>query len=109
MTASIRLDAPADLETLTREADFQALVVHALRLLGWVVIHVRQMQGNDIGVPDLLCFRGERGILLELKIGRRGLSPGQRRWQERWLPEGTVVHVIHNTAEDWDRLMRLVE
>ena len=117
----MRIEAPANLEAITNEADYQTLVVDALRRMGWVVIHIKEMFGNPKGVPDLLCFKGvqrdmyvgyeviQRGQMIELKVGKNMLSPGQKRWIERWVPEGTEVLVIKNTAEDWNRMMDWME
>ena len=101
----MRIEAPANLEAITNEADFQTLVVDALRLMGWVVIHVKEMFGNPKGLPDLLCFRGDRGQMIELKIYGNYLSAGQKRWRERWVPDSTVVLDIWNNATDWSYLM----
>lgn len=101
-------EAPGNLEAIKAEKDFQSLVVDALRTMGYVVIHVREMFGNTKGIPDLLIFRGERGYMVELKILGNYLSAGQRRWQERWLPAGTEVLLIHNTQQDWEYLMERV-
>jgi hypothetical protein len=103
------VEPPANLEAITNEKDFQRLVVDALTYLGWVVIHVDQMVGNRIGIPDLLCFRRGQGEMIELKVGKNTLSEGQRRWQERNVPDGeTVVNLIRNTRDDWEQLMRVM-
>jgi VRR-NUC domain len=105
MTSVRFQEAPANLESITNEADFQTLVVSALRYLGWTVIHISRMFGNTRGIPDLLCFRKNEGRLIELKIKGNTLSKGQRAWQELWLSQDTEVLLIHNTREDWELLM----
>lgn len=105
----MRFEAPANLAGITNEADYQTLVVDALRRMGWVVIHVREMFGNPKGLPDLLCFRGDRGRMIELKVIGNTLSAGQRRWQERWVPEGTEVLLVYNCDADWQRMMDVME
>jgi hypothetical protein len=102
---SVAIEPPAGIENFTSELDYQVHVVGALRLMGWVVIEIRVMFGNSKGIPDLLCFRGGQGAMIELKLVGNYLSAAQRRWQERWLPEGTVVHLVRNTNEDWTWLM----
>jgi hypothetical protein len=99
---------PAGLAAITNERAFQQLVVEALRMIGWVVIASEDSRVQEVGIPDLLCVRAGRGEMIELKIGTKGLSIGQRRWQERRLPEGTVVHLIRNTTADWMRLVELM-
>ena len=101
-------EPPANLESLTNEKSFQTLVVDALRLLGWVVIALEDARVLQVGIPDLLCFRAGRGEMIELKVGKRPLSAGQVRWRERWLPEGTVAHLMRNTADDWTRVMEIM-
>lgn len=126
MTPVRRFAAPVNLESITSEAAFQTLVVDALRSMGWVVIHIKEMFGNPKGIPDLLCFaereyalalgmgdvemtRLGRGQMIELKIVGNTVSKGQLRWRERWLPEGVTVIDVWNRAEDWDRLMDRME
>jgi hypothetical protein len=101
-------EPPVALAAITNERAFQQLVVDALRMMGWVVIASEDSRVQEVGIPDLLCFRAGRGEMLELKIGMKGLSVGQRRWQERRLPDGTVVHLIRNTTADWRRMMEIM-
>jgi hypothetical protein len=123
-----RMEAPANLEAITNEDDFQTLVVDALRRMGWVVIHIKEMFGNPKGVPDLLCFTvgdylqagdwGDdrltevtvgRGQMIELKIIGNTVRAGQKRWRERWLPEGVTVLDVWNRSADWERMMDVME
>ena len=99
---------PPGLDRLTREADFQTLVVGTLRLMGWVVIDLKDARVDERGIPDLLCFRAGRGELIELKIGTRPLSAGQKRWRDRWLPDDTPCHLIRNSDADWRRMMAIM-
>lgn len=108
MTTHVTMSVPANLEAIPNEDAFQSLVVGTLRLMGWTVIHVKEMFGNPKGIPDLLCFRGDQGRMIELKVGRNTLSAGQKRWQERWLAEETEVHLMHNTAADWERVINTI-
>jgi hypothetical protein len=102
------VEPPASLESLTNERAFQSLVVDALRLMGWVVIALEDARVGQVGIPDLLCFRGERGQMIELKIRGNTLSKGQRDWRERWLPTDTDVPTIYNRTDDWTFLMELM-
>lgn len=101
------VEPPANLEGITSEAAFQTLVVDALRRMGWVVIEMKDTRTIEVGIPDLLCFRENRGQMIELKIGKRPLSAGQKRWRERRVPPGTIVPTIHNTTEEWNALMEI--
>lgn len=106
----ITLSPPANLESMTNEGAFQRLVVDALRTMGWVVIHIKEMFGNPKGIPDLLCFRDAQGQMIELKVHPNcRFSPGQNRWIERWVPEGTSVMLVCNREEDWRAMMEVMQ
>lgn len=76
------------------EAQWQATVVDMARHYGWHVTHVREMRGNPHGLPDLLCFRGNDYLLLELKTERGRVSPVQDRWHQDAGQCGVTVHVL---------------
>src|SRR4051794_12010764 len=105
---TIQLSAPANLEAIPNEDAFQTLVVGTLRLMGWVIIALKDVRADERGIPDLLCFRAGRGEMIELKLIGRHLSPNQRRWQQRHVPESTPVYLFRNTHHDWLRLMALM-
>jgi hypothetical protein len=108
MSAPIDLEAEAYLARYTRESDFQRTVTNALDHYGWLWVHLPQMVGNPVGLPDLLCWRQSRYLILELKIGKRPLSAGQRAWHDRAASYGVAVHTLRNTDADWDRLRGLL-
>lgn len=107
--APITLECPANLEVY-KEREWQNAVVHAAALYGWMCEHVRAMQYNDAGLPDLLCFRGDEHRLLELKTmhKRSKLRGSQERWMERAGAFGVDVHVLKPCPGDWARLLELL-
>lgn len=96
------IEAPAYLLSMT-EAQFQALVMDAARLFGWVPVHFRQMVGNPSGYPDLTLFRGDRVLLVELKTEKGAVSAAQRRWHDTLAAVGTTVHVWRPSL--WDAVI----
>jgi len=101
------LEAPANLETLT-EPQWQNQVIHVLSWYGWHWIHIRAMIGNRAGIPDLLCFRGERGLMIELKAMRGKLGIAQSEFIAEAQSKGTDVHVLRPCLDDWNKLLELV-
>lgn len=61
-----------------------------------------QRLGVKPGVPDLflpVARRGYFGLWIELKVGRRPLSPAQADWVETLLLEGYRVEVCYGWQE----------
>lgn len=75
------------------EAEWQATVVDLARTLGWLVVHIRAMEGNEAGIPDLLLYRGNRYELIELKAERGAVSIKQQMWHARAADRGVLVRV----------------
>lgn len=112
----VTLECPANLEVF-KEREWQNAVVHAAAFYGWFCNHVRAMQYNDPGLPDLVCLRGsddyEEGAqvrLIELKTmsTRSKLRASQERWIERAKAFGVDVHVLRPCPQDWERLLELL-
>lgn len=80
------------------ETQFQARVIQAARLYGWLVHHCRPVQigpgrwatpiQGDAGFPDLCLARGGVVLLVELKADGKYLAPAQKLWRDaagdRW-------------------------
>ncbi len=64
------------------EKQFQAQVVAAARLAGWLVYHVHDSRRSEAGFPDLvLCHPQRRRLLFrELKSLRGRVRQEQRLW-----------------------------
>jgi hypothetical protein len=95
-----------DLTKLNEKA-FQNEVLHVLSWYGWMAAHVREMRGNEAGLPDLMAWRGDRYLLLELKTSRGRVRYKQTEWHQRALTHDVPVHLIRATPEDWERLLEL--
>lgn len=88
------------------EHEWQATVVEYAELRGWLVIHVRNMIGNDPGIPDLLCFRGASYVAIELKTPIGTLSAKQREWHARFAAAGGEVLTWRPC--DWDEAQEVL-
>jgi hypothetical protein len=85
-TRSARPPKPARLT----EAEFTAQVIAFARLHRWRVAHFRPaltrrgwrtaVQGDGAGFPDLVCVRGGRVVVAELKVGRGKTTEAQDDW-----------------------------
>jgi hypothetical protein len=61
------------------------------------------------GVPDVMVpvVRPPwHGLFLEFKVGRNGLSPGQKAFQAFLLHQGYLVVVVYSSAEAIDAVER---
>lgn len=72
------------------EKAFQAHVIRAAKLNGWMVAHFRPgmtkrgrwvtpVQGDGAGFPDLVLVK-DRVLFVELKVGKGVLSNNQKKW-----------------------------
>lgn len=90
------------------EADFTQAVIDLAHYRGWMVSHFRPartvggwrtpVQG-DKGFPDLVLARNGQIMFVELKVGKAGLRPDQKKWAAQletmvvWRP-GDLQEVI---------------
>lgn len=99
MTLVRTIEAPASITTMN-EKQFQMLVVSAAEIFGWHCLHIRNSVANPDGVPDLLMWRGDEYLLVELKTERGKLSPKQERWADDAAARGVAVHLWR--PSNWD-------
>lgn len=66
--------------SLTTEAAFQVRIVRLATDHGWRVYHTHDSRRSEPGFPDLVLVRPPRVLFVELKVGRRQLTPDQQRW-----------------------------
>lgn len=103
------MTAPA----VVTEADFQAVVVEALGLLGWRHLHVRRTIGrgrrwttstNVAGWPDLLCWHPGKGrvLAIELKADGGKVTPEQVEVLGSLRAAGVDAYVFR--PSDWAEL-----
>jgi hypothetical protein len=104
------MECPVNIEKYT-EPQWQAAVMQVAAHYGWMVTHVRSMQYNDSGLPDLLLFRGGQYRLFELKTmnKRSKLRPSQERWLERASAFDVEVNVLRPCPQDWSLMQALLD
>jgi hypothetical protein len=74
------------MQTLITESQFQATVVEAAQLGGWLIYHTHRSDRSESGFPDLVLVRPPRIIFAELKREGRGLRLGRlNKAKTRWL------------------------
>lgn len=74
--------------------DNEALIVRALQSAGWTVFRV-----SDTGLPDLMCARDGKVILLEVKAPDGTLTPAQRETFTELAKAGVMVQVVRSPQE----------
>lgn len=101
------------------ESGFCRAVLDLARLYRWRTIHVRPamarggnwltaVAGDGVGWPDLLCLRGPRVVVAELKVGRNQTTPEQDDWLAAWrLVPAAEVFVWRPT--DWPEILRVMQ
>jgi hypothetical protein len=73
----------------------QAEIVEALEKFGWTVISLARLGG---GVPDLLCAKGWRTVLVEVKTATGRLGSLQDSFRIAWPGELWVVRSVADVA-----------
>jgi hypothetical protein len=70
-------------------------IINALRWAGW---RVRQLDSTR-GEPDLLCCKGGRMVLLEVKSPGGRLTPAQKACHAELALAGITVHVVRDPRQ----------
>lgn len=76
------------------EADFQAQLEDLLRMTGWRVHHETDSRRTEGGLPDLICVRPPRLLVLELKAADGTLTEPQRAWLADLADAGIEAAVV---------------
>ena len=66
----------------------QSAIVAALRQRGASVEIIARL---GEGLPDLLVGYRRRNLLMEVKVGRRKLTPAEAKWHAAWRGQVAVV------------------
>jgi hypothetical protein len=91
----------------TTEADSQAQLVQAARLLGYSVYHTTFSIGSDRGFPDLILVGHNRLIVLEVKSEKGKVRCGQQEWIEAFASvPGVVARVVR--PSDLDEVLAIL-
>ena len=93
--------------TITRERDFQRLVVDLATGLGWFHYAALYSLGCDPGYPDLTLVSPSQGrvVWLELKVKSK-VSDMQRVWITALRDAGLPAYVV--TPSDFDQIESLL-
>lgn len=84
------------------EKEFQRSVLEAASALNWFCLHFPNAVINPAGWPDLICFRGGKCLLMELKRENGKLGPKQEEMIDTLQHCGQVVHVFR--PSQWDEI-----
>lgn len=104
--------ARATLDNAADEAGFQAAVLDYAHLRGWRTYHTHDSRRSAAGFPDLMCVRGGRLVVAELKTEHGKLTTEQ----EAWLAELDdverasfgIVRVFCWRPSDWPTIERVL-
>jgi hypothetical protein len=97
------------------EKDIQADVIKYLKDHGWIVIRINsgvgmidgrifrayilENNGRSDGFPDLLAFRRDRYLLIEMKRPGSYQSPEQKAFEETMKTCGVAYHVVRSVDD----------
>ena len=103
------------------ETEFQAQVVRAARMRGWMVSHMTLPQRSEPGVPDLLLVRPPRVIFMEIKSEKGRLDtrrrfspktgralPNQKDWKDAFEACPGVEYYLWRPRH-WDDIMETIQ
>jgi hypothetical protein len=85
------------------ERHLQAAVEAELQLRGWRYFHTHDARRSVPGFPDLLCLRGQRLFVAELKTATGRVSREQRDWLAAFELAGVPAH-LWRLPGDWARV-----
>ena len=90
-----------------KEKQFQAQVVKAARLYGWVALSTWNSKHSPAGEPDLRLIRPPRVVFAELKTENGRVTPAQREVM-RLLSLCPGVEVYLWRPSDWDEIVKVL-
>lgn len=85
-----------------REREWQAQVLEAAQLMGWLGYHTHDSRRSAPGFPDLVLVR-ERVLFAELKTDTGRLRPEQATWLERLRDAGAEAYLWR--PRNWDGVL----
>lgn len=113
---SVTAAQPAPRPPAQSEKGFQEAVLAFARLHDWLCYHTHDSRRSEPGFPDLCMVKNGLLIFAELKVGRNGLSPAQRKWVDRLTDVQTDACVDHQEPvrvyvwypDDWETIERVL-
>lgn len=89
------------------ERHLQASVEEHLRLAGWRFFHAYDSRRSQPGFPDLVCLRGERILVAELKGPKTRVTAEQREWLAAFELAGVPAY-LWRLPGDWAKVGRVL-
>ncbi len=89
------------------ERQWQAQVLEAAGVLGWLCYHTYNSRRSEPGFPDLHMLNGPRHIVAELKTVKGVVSTAQEIWLAAYRAAGVEVYVWR--PDDWDAVKRVLK
>lgn len=78
---------------MTTEKEWQRQVVDVAILRGWKVYHTFDSRHSEAGFPDLVLLRGDRQLVVELKVGDKNPTAEQIEWLNAFEKAGVDAQV----------------
>lgn len=79
-------------------------IVEGLRQTGCNVISLANLGG---GIPDILCFRAKRAVLMEIKVPNEYPTTEQMLWHKNH--DQCKIAVVHNLNEALEAMNKAVK
>jgi hypothetical protein len=95
----------SDVDDIDEKA-FQSAVVKLAKDRGWKTYHVFYSMKSAGGFPDLICLRGRRQVVAELKVKKRKPKPEQEEWLNAFLLAGAEVFTFW--PRDWKTIEEIL-
>lgn len=89
------------------EEHLQAAVEAELQLRGWRYFHAYDSRRSVAGFPDLICLRGSRVLVAELKTSMGRVSPEQQQWLAAFEAAGVESYLWRLPAA-WGEVGRVL-
>lgn len=85
----------------------QAALEEHLRLTGWRYYHTHDSSRSVAGFPDIVCLRGDRVLVAELKTAKGRVSREQQVLAG-CVPRGRVPAYLWRLPGDWAEVGRVL-
>ena len=89
------------------EWHLQAAIEEELRLRGWRFYHSHDSRRSVAGFPDLVCLRGDRVLVAEIKGPKTRVTVEQRAWLDAFKAAGVEAY-LWRFPGDWANVERVL-
>lgn len=83
------------------EKAWQATILEAAQVLGYLCFHAYDSRRSEPGFPDLLCVRDGRVVVIECKTETGRVTPAQATWLAL-LATVPGINVMIARPSQWD-------